>query len=241
MPLARSMRSEDPSQRPLGAGPAGSAIGRYPQDLARLGRWLPSHSRAPDLRRRRRHACGSATSATGPLVPPDQTITSSLRSMRRDLSSAQRRPSRRCTSLPTSGATTFRPSPASTQPRPAGCRPDSDRCVSNCRQTALLVPGQAPLDDRSAMAHFLEPITSRTSRDALRALAQVVDDNIQEQTQGQWNPEGGRTARASSASSGSDRLDAEPGACNAFEVRGSDPTLHVAASRTSCTAQSQLW
>ena len=70
---------------------------------------------------------------------------------------------------------------------------------------------------------FLEPVTQQQIADALNAAAAVGDDNIQEQTQGQSNPEswthGSSESRQKWFNVG---YEGGPGACNTFEVAGSD-------------------
>jgi len=70
---------------------------------------------------------------------------------------------------------------------------------------------------------FLEPVTQQQIADALNAAAAVGDDNIQEQTQGQSNPEswthGSSESRQQWFNVG---YEGGPGACNTFEVAGSD-------------------
>jgi len=70
---------------------------------------------------------------------------------------------------------------------------------------------------------FLEPVTQQQIADALNAAASVGDDNIQEQTQGQSNPEswthGSSASREKWFNIG---YEGGPGACNTFEVSGSE-------------------
>ena len=70
---------------------------------------------------------------------------------------------------------------------------------------------------------FLEPVTQQQIADALNAAAAVGDDNIQEQTQGQSNPEswthGSSESRQKWFNVG---YEGGPGACNTFEVSGSE-------------------
>ena len=70
---------------------------------------------------------------------------------------------------------------------------------------------------------FLEPVTDQQIADALNAAASVGDDNIQEQTQGQTNPEswthGSSASREKWFQIG---YKGGPSACNTFEVSGSE-------------------
>ncbi len=70
---------------------------------------------------------------------------------------------------------------------------------------------------------FLKPVTDQQIADALNAAAAVGDDNIQEQTQGQTNPEswthGSSASREKWFQIG---YKGGPGACNTFEVSGSE-------------------
>ena len=70
---------------------------------------------------------------------------------------------------------------------------------------------------------FLEPVTQQQIADALNAAASVGDDNIQEQTQGQTNPEswthGSSASREKWFNIG---YEGGPAACNTFEVSGSE-------------------
>ena len=103
--------------------------------------------------------------------------------------------------------------------------PDSDgvrlELQADCFAGAWV--GAAPdIKDDNGVA-FLEPVTQQQIADALNAAASVGDDNIQEQTQGQTNPEswthGSSESRQKWFNIG---YEGGPGACNTFEVSGSE-------------------
>ncbi len=83
--------------------------------------------------------------------------------------------------------------------------------------------GAASSTEDNAGVTFLKPVTDQQIADALNAAASVGDDNIQEQTQGQTNPEswthGSSASREKWFQIG---YKGGPGACNTFEVSGSE-------------------
>lgn len=103
--------------------------------------------------------------------------------------------------------------------------PDSDgvrlELQADCFAGAWV--GAASTTEDADGVTFLEPVTDQQIADALNAAASVGDDNIQEQTQGQTNPEswthGSSASREKWFQIG---YQGGPGACNTFEVDGSE-------------------
>jgi uncharacterized protein len=88
---------------------------------------------------------------------------------------------------------------------------------ADCFAGAWVGAAQTTLDDNGQP--FLQPVTDQQIADALSAAAAVGDDRIQEQTQGQVNPErwthGSSEMRQRWFTAG---LQGGPNACNTFEV-----------------------
>jgi len=103
--------------------------------------------------------------------------------------------------------------------------PDSDsvrlELQADCFAGAW-VGAASTIEDENGVT-FLDPVTPQQIADALNAASSVGDDNIQEQTQGQSNPEswthGSSESRQKWFNIG---YEGGPNACNTFEVDGSE-------------------